>query len=529
MANGCAPGNPYAKHVYSRRQPEKTPLYQVFQRHLPAFERMWTDSESGGCLPKFVTGELQAFLRCGILAYGFAQMHCDECRKRHLVAFSCKCRGFCPSCMGRRMNEGAANLVDHALPEGIPLRQWVLTLPHPLRYPLAFDAGHLGKVLRLFTSTVSSWYTRGHSGGKTGSVTVIQRASSDLRLNPHFHTLFLDGAYRPGPDGEAPVFEPAPTPTQEDIEAVVTRARKRILRYLEKQGVVAFAAAPGDGEVHAQVDETLGESSPALATLMAAATVGAAPAGPALRRAPIQLSPCTQGGPDPKGYLCAQDAAFNLHAARRVAPNDRQGREMLCRYILRPPLANERFHLMEDGMVTVEFKRPWKDGTRSIASEPKALLSRLSAIVPPPRRHVTVYSGVLSSGSSWRSLVVPGYKEENPEDPTPAAKGRLPPSGEPVHPSAAQEETRSGEAAVRSRYIPWKELLRRTFGSEVVCPDCGGRLRLVALVKTEASIQMLLAAFHLPTGPPKVAAAEQPPGEEGLEWRGEVGEADWVD
>ncbi|MEO6095403.1 MAG: transposase zinc-binding domain-containing protein [Fibrobacteria bacterium] len=62
---------------------------------------------AGGCLPKFVTGELQGFLRCGILAYGFAHMPCDSCRKRHLVAFSCKGRGFCPSCMGRRMNEGA--------------------------------------------------------------------------------------------------------------------------------------------------------------------------------------------------------------------------------------------------------------------------------------------------------------------------------------------------------------------------------------------------------------------------------------
>lgn len=73
----------------------------------------------------------------------------------------------------------------------------------------------------MFTTTVSAWYTRGHPGSKTGSVTVIQRASSDLRLNPHFHTLFLDGAYR----------------SDSEDEAVVQRARKRILRYLEKQCV----------------------------------------------------------------------------------------------------------------------------------------------------------------------------------------------------------------------------------------------------------------------------------------------------
>ncbi len=59
------------------------------------------------------------------------------------MAFSCKGRGFCPSCLGRRMNEGAANLMDHVLPEGVPIRLWVVTLPYPLRYPLAFDGRRL--------------------------------------------------------------------------------------------------------------------------------------------------------------------------------------------------------------------------------------------------------------------------------------------------------------------------------------------------------------------------------------------------
>lgn len=60
--------------------------------------------------------------------------------------------------------------------------------------------------------------------------------------------------------------------------------------------------------------------------------------------------------------------------------------------------------------------------------------------------------------------------------------------------------------AGRSRYIPWHELLRRTFGEEVKCPDCGGRLRLIALVKKEGTIRAVLAALHFPTGPPKVSS-----------------------
>jgi hypothetical protein len=55
------------------------------------------------------------------------------------------------------MNAGALTLVDHILPD-TPIRQWVLTLPFPLRFPLAFDGALLGQVLRIFTDTVARWY-----------------------------------------------------------------------------------------------------------------------------------------------------------------------------------------------------------------------------------------------------------------------------------------------------------------------------------------------------------------------------------
>ncbi len=39
------------------------------------------------------------------------------------------------------------------------------------------------------------------------------------------------------------------------------RARKRILRYLENRGVITFAAAPGDENVEAVMDESMGKGS----------------------------------------------------------------------------------------------------------------------------------------------------------------------------------------------------------------------------------------------------------------------------
>ena len=52
-----------------------------------------------------------------------------------------------------------------------------------------------------------------------------------------------------------------------------------------------------------------------------------------------------------KGNLCGQHAGFNLHAATRVAANDKHGRLALCKYILRPPLANDRLKILDDNVV----------------------------------------------------------------------------------------------------------------------------------------------------------------------------------
>jgi len=80
---------------------------------------------------------LRGYLRCGILSFGFAQARCGTCGHDFLVAFSCKGRGVCPSCNGRRMAQTAAHLVDHVIPP-VPMRQWVISVPKRLRWFLGF-------------------------------------------------------------------------------------------------------------------------------------------------------------------------------------------------------------------------------------------------------------------------------------------------------------------------------------------------------------------------------------------------------
>jgi hypothetical protein len=80
-------------------------------------------------------------------------------------------------------------------------------------------------------------------------------------------------------------------------------------------------------------DETVGETDPLLAKLLAAATAGAAPSGPASKRQPIRMVLDPEDRPMAKGTLCASTHGFNLQAAGRVAANDKPGRERLCRCI----------------------------------------------------------------------------------------------------------------------------------------------------------------------------------------------------
>lgn len=100
-------------------------LYGTVQAELETFLAQALARERP--VPRFVEREFRGFLRCGILAHGFVRVHCDGCGLDRVVAFSCKGRGFCPSCLGRKMSATAANLVDYVMPK-VALRQWVLTV-----------------------------------------------------------------------------------------------------------------------------------------------------------------------------------------------------------------------------------------------------------------------------------------------------------------------------------------------------------------------------------------------------------------
>jgi ribosomal protein S27E len=223
---------------YARHRPESTLLYQLVEQHFPTFRDV--RAASGRPLPDYVQEEFDAYLKCGRLEEGFLRVRCEQCHAEKLVAFSCKKRGFCPSCGARRMAETAALLAGEVLPE-CSLRQWVLSLPMALRFLLAINPEALTLVLGVVYRTISRHlvdkvaHTR--TTGNTGAVTLIQRFGSALNLNVHFHMIFVDGVHLV--DGEhVPIFRHVPAPTGTELQSLVQRIAERVGRVLEKRGLI---------------------------------------------------------------------------------------------------------------------------------------------------------------------------------------------------------------------------------------------------------------------------------------------------
>ena len=113
------------------------------------------------------------------------------------------------------MAETAAHLVDRVLPQ-VPMRQWVLSVPHGLRYRMAYDADLLSRVMRIFSRVVFQSMRKrasecGIPRGQCGAVTFVQRFGSALNLHPHGHMICTDGVYAALP-GESPRFYPLAPP-----------------------------------------------------------------------------------------------------------------------------------------------------------------------------------------------------------------------------------------------------------------------------------------------------------------------------
>jgi hypothetical protein len=173
------------------------------------------------------------------------------------------------------MAERAAHLADHVFP-AVPVRQWVVTFPHRLRYRLAWDHDLGRAVVGVSVRTVLDFRRHvaqeaGVAGGRGGAVAIIQRFGGALNLNVHVHALVIDGVF--ARDRADLRFCPAPWLTTADVADVLATIVPRVRRLLERRGV-------GDGEDGASASDEWAEDAPVLAGMAGASVQGTFALGP---------------------------------------------------------------------------------------------------------------------------------------------------------------------------------------------------------------------------------------------------------
>ena len=500
---------------YARRRPEETLLHRVVREHWPVFRER---AEEQGGLPRFVVRDFEEYLGCGLLERGLVHLACSRCGHSMVVAFSCKRRGFCPSCCARRSADVAAHMVDEVFP-AVPVRQWVCSLPWSLRTPIGYDRALCADVMGGFARALersSRRRARKLLGLRSvddalfGAVTFVQRSDSALRLDPHAHTLALDGVYVR--DGSALVFHALPAPSAADVLDVAERTHARLEKVLAERGrsleapeepVLASCYAASAADV-----ELLGLSRSARRsradTIVSARLRRALPLTRAGQRTTKLVRPVrvVQGA---SARAHANVDGVDVHAEVAFDGRDRPRLERLVRYVTRPPLATERLEEHDGGRVRYAFKKAWKDGTHAVVLEPLDFIARLAAIVPPPRWHLVRYHGVLAANAAERAEVVPA---KAPAPPPPGGE-QLPlplPTG-----AAAEPKPRTAEP---SRH-PWSWLLMRVFAADVTTcerPGCGGRMRIVEIATRPRDASRVLFDLGLgPRGPPRIRPTRPAP------------------
>jgi hypothetical protein len=384
----------------------------------------------------------------------------------------------------------AAHLVDHVIPH-VPVRQWVLSLPIPLRLLLAAQPKLVTPVLQVVHRVITRFLLK-QAGAKadeadSGAVTLIQRFGSAANLNIHLHCLVLDGVYRRGSDGP-PVFVEVPARTDEALQAVLHTIITRTMKLLTRRGVLVEE----EGSTYVADNEADSDEARTLRQLQAAACTYRIAFGPRAGQKVLTL----QGAmPRETGFnqtLCADMQGFSLHAAVRCAADDRQALEQLCRYITRPALANERAQCNAAGQVVLKLKTPWRDGTTHLVMSPLEFMQRLAALVPRPRLHLIRFHGVLAPNAKLRAMVVP----QEPEPPAQAA------------PPAECEAICAHHRPVR---LSWVRLLKRVFDLDLEhCPNCGGELKIIAAILEQPVIEKMLTNLGLQArAPPRSPARGQ--------------------
>ena len=515
--------------LYNPRHPERTLLYQTVAEHYETWLELASagqfDGQGDYRTPKpYVRQAFAKYLECGIFAHGFARARCADCAHDYFVAFSCKGRGVCPSCNTRRMVETAAHLTDHVFPR-LPVRQWVLSVPKRLRYFMQRDGAVLNMVLRIFLRVIAQSLQSNSPGaanvGKAalhiGAVAFIHRFGSSLNEHVHFHVCVVDGVFEEVTSGADADAEPQALTDDQSSPSKVIFHPARVI----------------DETASAQVQATLRRR-------ILRAFVG---------RGLLESF-------EAKEMLGYKHSGFSVDTSVRIEAHDHAGLERLLRYCARPPFAMERLRKAGDDLVyrcAKQHSEPggdWRTDQRGLNKRagnqrgvkqgeltltPLELIDRIAALIPPPRTHRHRYYGALAPNSPLRAAVT---AMAMPVQPTPICQPAVLPKQNAAGEGAAGVAT--GTAALTSTaseqpepvplkrspaHYLWAALIARIYEVfPLLCPICGGQMRIIAFITHSAEIRQILDHIGVDSEPPRLSPARGPPLWDGCEADAQRGE-----
>jgi len=359
--------------------------------------------------------------------------------------------------------------------------------------------------------TGSRWVCRTHTANSPGAANVdkvalhigavafIHRFGSSLNEHVHFHVCAVDG-----------VFEE-----------------------------VVGEGDAGDADAHAQARAQA--HSPGVifhpATGVTADAVGQAQAS--LRRRILRafVGRGLLEGFEAQEMLAYRHSGFSVDTSVYIAAQDRAGLERLLRYCARPPFALDRLRKAGSELVYRCAKqhsepgsarcdqRNAKRGVRAddITLTPLELIDRFAKLVPPPRAHRHRYFGVLAPNSPHRAAVVAlaaGQTAGAGTDMAQTEPGGVPASmdvtvdamGVATVGVPGQSEPAQPMRPKRPAHYLWAVLIARIYEAfPLVCPICGGQMRIIAFITYSADIRQILEHIGVDSEPPRITPARGPP------------------
>lgn len=184
--------------------------------------------------------------------------------------------------------------------------------------------------------------------------------------------------------------------------------------------------------------------------------------------------------------LSWKHTGFSVHAEVRIEVDDKDGLRALAEYIVRSPATERKMVLSPDGdKVIYHDKFNPARGRNFEVFDTLEFLAALSSHIPAKYKKMVLYYG-------WYSQ--PARRKRKRD-------GRLN-AGNPVFFHQIEDDNR----ALRYR---WSQLIKKVYADPLICPACGGRMRIIAFIQDKAVIARILK--HLGIQDELEAHAHSPP------------------